>query len=269
MDVSKMKTWKSIARRYGLLLHQREIGLVLVFVNTKNAATELERFLAKMNIRTVSIHGDKDQRQREAALADFKSKRCPVMIATDVAARGLDIPDVALVVQYDCAQSSDDFVHRIGRTGRIGNKGMAVTFMNNRNKANAHEILEKLETSGNEAPNWLKGMAIATGNFGVSCTGTGGKEAGQYGGQDFRKHTTGGFRTAAERDEAKKFKTFDQDAYGEGDAAQAQIATRLIAPEPVTFEHMAKSGKGGGGKGGGKGKGDRGGGKINNNRGNW
>jgi len=114
-----MKTWKSIARRYGLLLHQREIGLVLVFVNTKNAATELERFLAKMNIRTVSIHGDKDQRQREAALADFKSKRCPVMIATDVAARGLDIPDVALVVQYDCAQSSDDFVHRIGRTGRI------------------------------------------------------------------------------------------------------------------------------------------------------
>eukprot|EP00391_Amoebophrya_sp_Ameob2_P006822 CAMPEP_0178987286 /NCGR_PEP_ID=MMETSP0795-20121207/3179_1 /TAXON_ID=88552 /ORGANISM="Amoebophrya sp., Strain Ameob2" /LENGTH=141 /DNA_ID=CAMNT_0020678449 /DNA_START=917 /DNA_END=1342 /DNA_ORIENTATION=- len=141
--------------------------------------------------------------------------------------------------------------------------------MNNRNKANAHEILEKLETSGNEAPNWLKGMAIATGNFGVSCTGTGGKEAGQYGGQDFRKHTTGGFRTAAERDEAKKFKTFDQDAYGEGDAAQAQIATRLIAPEPVTFEHMAKSGKGGGGKGGGKGKGDRGGGKINNNRGNW
>ncbi|CAD7924173.1 unnamed protein product [Amoebophrya sp. A120] len=249
---------------YGILLHLRQIGSALVFVNTKVTATDLERFLGKMGIRTVSIHGDKTQPQREASLADFKNKISPVMIATDVAARGLDIPDVALVVQYDCAMSSDDFVHRIGRTGRIGNKGMAITFMNNRNKGNAHEILEKLEKSGNAVPNWLKGMAISTGNFGGNAaSGQGNAGGNTYGGQDFRKHTTGGFRTAQEREDAKKFAAFDQNAYGEGDANKAQSAAREIAKAGVSFEHMASGGKNkGGGKGGkGKGGGGKGGGR--------
>ncbi|CAD7934704.1 unnamed protein product [Amoebophrya sp. A25] len=246
---------------YGILLHQRQVGLVLVFVNTKQAAADLERFLGRMYIRTTSIHGDKDQRKREEALEQFKNKQKPVMIATDVAARGLDIPNVALVVQYDCALSSDDFVHRIGRTGRIGNQGLAITFMNNRNKGNAHEILEKVEKSGNVAPNWLKGMAISTGNFGQTENKE--PENGHaYGGQDFRKHTTGGFKTAAERDEAKKFKNFDSNAYGEGDASRAANAQREIAPEAAAYDHMP-TGKGGKNRGGGKnqGKGGGGGGK--------
>merc|ERR1719198_2399601 len=80
------------------------------------------------------IHGDKDQREREAVLADFKSGRRPVMIATDVAARGIDVKDVKAVINYDFPSNIEDYVHRIGRTGRAGAKGIAHTFMDMQGK---------------------------------------------------------------------------------------------------------------------------------------
>merc|ERR1719453_975602 len=75
------------------------------------------------------IHGDKDQREREAVLSDFKSGRRPVMIATDVAARGIDVKEVKAVINYDFPSNIEDYVHRIGRTGRAGAKDTAHTFM--------------------------------------------------------------------------------------------------------------------------------------------
>ena len=100
----------------------------LVFTSTKRMADQLGMQLGRQ-IGSGVIHGDKDQREREAVLADFKSGRRPVMIATDVAARGIDVKECKAVINYDFPGNIEDYVHRIGRTGRAGAKGEAHTFM--------------------------------------------------------------------------------------------------------------------------------------------
>ena len=100
-------------------------GLTLVFVETKRSADAIEDFLYREGLPATSIHGDRSQREREAALASFKNGRTPVLVATDVAARGLDIDNVVHVINYDMPTDIDNYVHRIGRTGRAGNKGLA------------------------------------------------------------------------------------------------------------------------------------------------
>jgi len=101
---------------------------VLVFTETKRGADALCRELQHQQMSAAAIHGDKEQRQRDSTIADFKSGRTNILIATDVAQRGLDIKDVAYVVNYDIPKTLEDYIHRIGRTGRAGAKGTAVTF---------------------------------------------------------------------------------------------------------------------------------------------
>jgi len=98
-------------------------GLILIFVETKRNCDFVEDVLCEKGFPACSIHGDKTQREREDSLRSFKTGRCPVLVATDVAARGLDIPNVMQVVNYDLPANIDDYVHRIGRTGRAGNTG--------------------------------------------------------------------------------------------------------------------------------------------------
>merc|ERR1719240_1212989 len=105
----------------------------LIFTSTKRMADQLGMQLMR-SIGVGIIHGDKDQRERESVLADFKSGRRPVMIATDVAARGIDVKDVKAVINYDFPGNIEDYVHRIGRTGRAGAKGIAHTFMDTMGK---------------------------------------------------------------------------------------------------------------------------------------
>lgn len=235
----------------GLLLHQQRVGLTLVFVNTKQMAVDLERFLGKVGLHTGTIHGDKTQNQREEALNAFKQGRLQILIATDVAARGLDIPDVAFVIQYDLAMSKDDYVHRIGRTGRIGRSGLAIGFMNNRNKGLATDLIAILNDSNVKAPPFLVGMAISTGNYDPNATA---KEA--YGGQDVRLGMKKGFMTKEQKQEALKFGNFDKDAYGEGSAAKAQEVAETAGPANVGSYDASGPGKGKGGKKG-KGKGGK------------
>lgn len=92
----------------------------MVFVETKRGADSLEMDLHQRNVSVAAIHGDRTQTEREEALAAFKSGANPILVATDVAARGLDIPNVSLVVNFDMPKQLDDYVHRIGRTGRAG-----------------------------------------------------------------------------------------------------------------------------------------------------
>ena len=100
---------------------QKEVkGLTLVFVETKRCADSLEGYLRDNQFPATSIHGDRSQYEREAALKSFRSGRTPILVATDVAARGLDIPHVTHVINYDLPTDIDDYVHRIGRTGRAG-----------------------------------------------------------------------------------------------------------------------------------------------------
>ncbi len=104
-------------------------GLTLVFVRTKHGADKLVRKLNRAEISAVAMHGNLSQNQRERALARFTSGRVPTLVATDVAARGLDVDDITHVINFDPPHSGDDYVHRVGRTGRAGRDGTGITFV--------------------------------------------------------------------------------------------------------------------------------------------
>jgi superfamily II DNA/RNA helicase len=109
------------------LIRSRALKQVLVFSNTKIGASRLARYLEQAGIKASAIHGDKTQQERIAALDDFKKGEIDVLVATDVAARGLDITDLPCVINYDLPYNAEDYVHRIGRTGRAGATGDALS----------------------------------------------------------------------------------------------------------------------------------------------
>ena len=109
------------------LLDKEDFDRVLVFTRTKRGADRIAHVLEKRLHKSNRIHGDRSQSQREAALRSFKSGHTNVLVATDVAARGIDIDSVSHVINYDIPEAPEDYVHRIGRTGRAGNKGRAIT----------------------------------------------------------------------------------------------------------------------------------------------
>lgn len=111
------------------LLLQPGFDKVLIFGRTKWGMEKLSRALTDRGFKTASIHGNKSQNQRQRALEDFRNDETKILIATDVASRGLDIEDVTHVINYDAPTSYDDYVHRIGRTGRAGKPGIALTFV--------------------------------------------------------------------------------------------------------------------------------------------
>ena len=114
------------------ILIKEEVAKVLVFTSTKRESDSLAKELMSRGFKTDSIHGDKSQSQRKRVIDMFSKNIITILIATDVAARGIDIPDITHVINYDEPQSYDDYIHRIGRTGRIGRKGTALTFVYNR-----------------------------------------------------------------------------------------------------------------------------------------
>jgi len=101
----------------------------LIFTATKRGTDQLEKLLLKRGVKAVSMHGDRTQEERYEALRLFKNKINPVMVATDVLARGIDIDKVSLIINYDVPNNPDDYIHRIGRTGRYDQKGTAITFV--------------------------------------------------------------------------------------------------------------------------------------------
>lgn len=128
----------------------------MVFVETKRMADFLASFISEAGHMTTSIHGDRVQRQREEALADFKAGRMKILIATSVAARGLDIKNVQHVINYDMPKDIDEYVHRIGRTGRVGNQGRASSFYDpEQDHAISASLSRILSQSGHEVPSCL------------------------------------------------------------------------------------------------------------------
>ena len=112
---------------------------IIVFTNTKIAAKELAENLAKNKIDALAIHGDLEQYERNDVLVQFANKSCPVLIATDVAARGLDIKELSMVVNFDLPHTLETYTHRIGRTGRAGKEGVAITLYSEGDTENAME----------------------------------------------------------------------------------------------------------------------------------
>jgi ATP-dependent RNA helicase RhlE len=104
-------------------------GLTLVFVRTKRGADRLVKRLGAHNVHAVAMHGDKSQSQREKALARFEAGKVDTLVATDVAARGIDVSGITHVINYDAPDARDDYVHRIGRTARAGASGVGITFV--------------------------------------------------------------------------------------------------------------------------------------------
>ena len=111
------------------LLEKDELHKVLIFTSTKREADRLSKMLSKSGTHVEALHGDKRQNQRTRITERFRSGETDVLIATDVAARGLDISDISHVINYDMPNNYDDYTHRIGRTGRAGKKGFALTFV--------------------------------------------------------------------------------------------------------------------------------------------
>ncbi|CAE6374250.1 unnamed protein product [Rhizoctonia solani] len=168
-------------------------GLTLVFVETKRMADMLSEYLMTNRFPATSIHGDRTQRERELALNTFRSGRTPIMVATAVAARGLDIPNVTHVVNYDLPSDIDDYVHRIGRTGRAGNVGTSTAFFNRGNKNIVRELIGLLREANQEVPGWLDSVAAESAFGGGGRGGRGGGRGGRGGGnRDYRASGGGG-----------------------------------------------------------------------------
>jgi len=181
-------------------------GLTIIFVETKRKADMLEDFLIREGFLATSIHGDRVQQDRTAALRTFSSGQTPFLIATNVAARGLDIDNITHVINYDMPTDIDDYVHRIGRTGRAGKPGMATAFISEENAGVIPKLLEILIESQQEVPPWLESMKHHSrggghSSFGYGYGGGGGRggRGGRFGGKDYRSERGGDKHEAPQR----------------------------------------------------------------------
>jgi ATP-dependent RNA helicase DDX3X len=130
-------------------------GRTLIFAATKKTTDHLGYYLCQMGFSATSIHGDRSQTDRENALRDFKSDRVRVLVATDVAARGLHIENVVHVINFDLPSNVEDYVHRIGRTGRCGKLGTATSFFNSSNLNIVKDLIHLLKDNKQNCPDWL------------------------------------------------------------------------------------------------------------------
>jgi ATP-dependent RNA helicase RhlE len=154
-------------RKLGLLekMLRQEQGSFLVFARTRRGADRLSKRLAREGVRTAAIHGDRSQNQRSQALRGFQEGEYRVLVATDVAARGIHVEGISHVVNYDLPQAPEDFIHRVGRTGRAGAHGTASTFAMRSERASVQHIERTLETRlerrevPNDVPREQKGTA--------------------------------------------------------------------------------------------------------------
>ncbi|KAF7727786.1 hypothetical protein EC973_007017 [Apophysomyces ossiformis] len=138
------------------LLNSQPPSRTLIFVETKRSADSLDQYLYERSFPSTSIHGDRTQMEREDALLAFKSGQCPILVATAVAARGIDIRNVMHVVNYDMPNDMDEYIHRIGRTARVGKSGLATSFYNERSSNLAGELTKLLKENQQEIPDFLQ-----------------------------------------------------------------------------------------------------------------
>ncbi|XP_056888536.1 DEAD-box helicase 3 X-linked a isoform X4 [Takifugu flavidus] len=165
-------------------------SLTLVFVETKKGADSLEDFLYREGYACTSIHGDRSQRDREEALHQFRSGRCPILVATAVAARGLDISNVKHVINFDLPSDIEEYVHRIGRTGRVGNLGLATSFFNDKNSNITKDLLDLLVEAKQGIPTWLESLAYEH-QHKSNTRGRSKRFSGGFGARDYRQSPGG------------------------------------------------------------------------------
>lgn len=165
----------------GQLFNDEGDARALIFVERQESADKLFVELKNKNYTCMPLHGGREQIDRDQTIVDFKNGSCPIVIATSVAARGLDVKQLKLVVQYDVPNHMEDYVHRAGRTGRAGNKGTCVTFITPEQDKYAIDVLKALQASNAPVPKELEEMAkafadkVKAGKAQAASSGFGGK----------------------------------------------------------------------------------------------
>ncbi|KAL5540627.1 hypothetical protein UlMin_043202 [Ulmus minor] len=176
-------------RRLEQILRSQEPGSkIIIFCSTKKMCDQLSRNLTRQ-FGAAAIHGDKSQSERDYVLNQFRSGRTPVLVATDVAARGLDIKDIRVVINYDFPTGVEDYVHRIGRTGRAGASGVAYTFFGDQDAKYASDLIKVLEGANQRVPSEIRDMASRGGSGGMGRfrrwgPGSGARDGGRGGGRN-------------------------------------------------------------------------------------
>lgn len=173
------------------ILSETGTDRTLVFVEQKRTADFIASYMSQHGYPTTSIHGDRLQREREEALRDFRTGHMPILVATAVAARGLDIKDVRHVINYDLPESIQEYVHRIGRTGRVGNLGKATSFYDSgTDQPLASSLLKVLQDSHQCIPDWLQAEGNNIGSSQQSFSrGYGSRDVRRF--KDFRNNDGG------------------------------------------------------------------------------
>jgi ATP-dependent RNA helicase DDX5/DBP2 len=199
----------------------------IIFAGTKRMCDQLSYTVGR-EFNAIAIHGDKRQQERDAALASFKAGRNPVLVATDVAARGLDVKDVEMVINYDFPNGVEDYIHRIGRTGRAGATGEAYTLFTSNDSKYARELSQVLSEAGQQVPTALAEMSRYGGGGGRSSRwggggggGRGGRGGGGYGGGGYGGGGYGGGRDGVSGANLAPLGTGAGSAYYGGAAAAA------------------------------------------------
>jgi superfamily II DNA/RNA helicase len=192
------------SEKYSKLLEQLAAhkGSTIIFVKTKYGTEKLADKLSKQNYQSDAIHGDLRQSRRDKVIQGFRDKKFRVLVATDLAARGLDVPHIELVINYDLPQCPEDYIHRIGRTARAGAHGKAINFLTSadRQKWNAiHRLMNP------NAPRTHEPREESSGNRRRGFGGRGGKPngsggSGGYAGNRSEGHRDGGQRDGGQRD---------------------------------------------------------------------
>merc|ERR1740133_300669 len=159
--VEVVTTDNKMTRLCELLRQYLDEGQVLVFVDTQEAANNLFKELMKQSLPCATLHGGMGQDDRDSTISDFKSGNVSLLIATSVAARGLDVKDLICVINYEVPNHYEDYVHRVGRCGRAGNAGTAYTFITPEEEKFAPDLVKALEKAGQEPPDDVLCMANA------------------------------------------------------------------------------------------------------------
>ena len=219
----------------------------LIFVDRQESADGLLHDLLKKGYPCMSIHGGKDQIDRDSAIDDFKAGITPILTATSVAARGLDVKQLKLVVNYDAPNHLEDYVHRAGRTGRAGNTGTAVTFITPDQDRYSLDIAKALRQSGQEVPEDLQKLVdgfiekVKTGKEKVSGSGFGGKglerldqERDAARARERKAHKTGDEPDDDDKDEK------DKDDKGNDIIAKAASSVQSASAPPATLPGVPK-----------------------------
>ncbi|KAG7097101.1 hypothetical protein E1B28_004484 [Marasmius oreades] len=197
----------------------------LIFVDRQEAADNLLRELMRKGYLCMSLHGGKDQVDRDSTIADFKAGVVPVVVATSVAARGLDVKQLKLVINYDAPNHMEDYVHRAGRTGRAGNKGTCVTFITPEQERYSVDIYRAVKASSAPIPKELE--ELATGFLEKLKSGKAQAAGSGFGGKGLD-------RLDKERDAKEKA---ERKAYGEGEEEKA-----VVSEEPTAVNKTAAPG---------------------------